>query len=110
MIYDRQPKGFEELLSLEHVGPQTVRALSLISELIYGAPASHRDPARFSFAHGGKDGVPFPVDRRTYDQSIELLAKAVGRSKIDLGEKREAFRRLDGSFRRLDAGASAGLG
>ncbi len=110
VIYDRQPKGFEELLSLEHVGPQTVRALSLISELIYGAPASCRDPARFSFAHGGKDGIPFPVDRRTYDQSIELLARAIGRSKIDLGEKREAFQRLDGSFRRVDAGASAGPG
>lgn len=100
VIYDRQPKGFEELLSLEHVGPKTVRALSLISELIYGVPSSHRDPARFSFAHGGKDGIPFPVDRKTYDQSIELLAGAVGRSQIDLSEKREAFRRLDGSFRR----------
>ena len=100
VIYDRQPKGFEELLSLEHVGPKTIRALSLISELIYGVPACYRDPARFSFAHGGKDGIPFPVDRQTYDQSIELLAKAIQRSKIDVSEKREAFQRLDGSFRR----------
>lgn len=101
VIYDRQPKGFEELLSLENVGPKTIRALSLISELIHGVPASYRDPARFSFAHGGKDGIPFPVDRRTYDQSIELLAKAIQRSKIDVSEKRAAFQRLDGSFRRL---------
>lgn len=100
VIYDRQPQGFEELLGLEHVGPATIRALSLISELIYGVASSHRDPARFSFAHGGKDGIPFPVDRKTYDESIELLARAVARSKIDLSEKREAFRRLDGSFRR----------
>jgi hypothetical protein len=100
VIYDRQPKGFEELLSLENVGPKTIRALSLISELIYGVPASHRDPARFSFAHGGKDGIPFPVDRRTYDQSIELLARAIGRAKVDVTEKREAFKRLDGSFRK----------
>ena len=99
VIYERQPKGFEELLSIEGVGPKTVRALSLISELVYGAPPSFRDPARYSFAHGGKDGYPFPVDRQTYDQSIQLLAQAVQKARIDNSEKREALRRLNTAFR-----------
>jgi hypothetical protein len=99
VIYERQPKGFEELLSIEGVGPKTVRALSLISELVYGAPPSFRDPARYSFAHGGKDGYPFPVDRQTYDKSIQLLAQAVQRARLDNTEKREALRRLNTAFR-----------
>jgi hypothetical protein len=99
VIYERQPKGFEELLSIEGVGPKTVRALSLISELVYGAPPSFRDPARYSFAHGGKDGYPFPVDRQTYDKSIQLLAQAVQRARLDNMEKREALRRLNTAFR-----------
>ena len=99
VIYERQPKGFEELLSIEGIGPKTVRALSLISELVYGAPPSFRDPARYSFAHGGKDGYPFPVDRQTYDQSIQLLAQAVQKARIDNSEKREALRRLNTAFR-----------
>jgi len=93
--YERTPADFEELLSLPGVGPKTVRALSLLSELIYAAPPSFNDPARFSFAHGGKDGIPFPVDRPTYDQSIELLRKAVLRSGIENTEKRQAINRLD---------------
>jgi len=99
VIYERQPRGFEELLSIEGVGPKTVRALSLISELVYGAPPSFRDPARYSFAHGGKDGYPFPVDRQTYDQSIQLLAQAVQKARVDNTEKREALRRLNTAFR-----------
>ena len=98
LIYDRQPEGFEGLIGLEGVGPKTVRALSLIAELVYGAPASFRDPARYSFAHGGKDGHPFPVDRYTYDTSIELLAQAVRQAKIDNAEKREALSRLSQGF------------
>jgi hypothetical protein len=99
VIYERQPKGFEELLSIEGVGPKTVRALSLISELVYGTPPSFRDPARYSFAHGGKDGYPFPVDRQTYDRSIQLLAQAVQKARVDNTEKREALRRLNTAFR-----------
>lgn len=98
LIQDRQPKGFEELLSIEGVGPKTIRALSLISELIYGVPASFRDPARYSFAHGGKDGHPFPVDRETYDKSIELLARAVQKARIDNTEKNKALSRLYKDF------------
>jgi len=100
LISERQPKVFEELLSLQGVGPKTLRALSLISELVYGVPASFRDPARYSFAHGGKDGHPFPVDRQTYDKSIQLLAQAVYKARIDYTEKREALSRLGKGFLR----------
>jgi hypothetical protein len=93
--YERQPKDFEQLLGLEGVGAKTIRALSLISELIYGVAPSYRDPARYSFAHGGKDGIPYPVDRKTYDQSIELLRKAINRAKLGLSEKNEAEKRLN---------------
>jgi hypothetical protein len=72
-----EPKKIEELLLIEGVGPKTIRALSLIGELIYSKPASKIDPARYSFAHGGKDGTPFPVDRRTYDETIRILNKAL---------------------------------
>jgi hypothetical protein len=93
--YERQPQDFEQLLGLQGVGARTLRALSLISELVHGVPPSYRDPARYSFAHGGKDGIPYPVDRKTYDQSIELLGKAINKSKLGLREREEAMRRLD---------------
>jgi len=93
--YERQPGNFEELLGLPGVGAKTIRALSLISELVYGIAPSYRDPARYSFAHGGKDGIPYPVDHQTYDQSIELLRKAVGRTKLGIREKNEAVGRLE---------------
>jgi hypothetical protein len=92
--YERQPEGFEHLLGLQGVGAKTIRALSLISELVHGVAPSYRDPARYSFAHGGKDGIPYPVDRQTYDKSIELLRKAINKSKISLSEKRDAEVRL----------------
>jgi len=93
--YERQPNNFEQLLGLRGVGPKTIRALSLISELVYGVAPSYRDPARYSFAHGGKDGIPYPVDRKTYDQSIELLSRAINRTKLGIGEKRETLNRLN---------------
>jgi hypothetical protein len=93
--YERQPKDFEQLLGLEGVGPKTIRALSLISELVYGVAPSYRDPARYNFAHGGKDGIPYPVDRKTYDKSIELLRKAINRAKLGIKEKNEAEGRLN---------------
>lgn len=93
--YDNQPDNFERLISLQGVGPKTIRALSLISELIYGVSPSYRDPAVFSFAHGGKDGIPYPIDRQTYDRSIELLARLISRARLSVIEKREAFGRLD---------------
>ena len=92
--YERAPKDFESLLGIEGVGPKTLRALSLTSEVVHGTPASVRDPARFAFAHGGKDGTPFPVDRETYDRTIEILGLAVNRAKVDRSERVKAFRRL----------------
>jgi hypothetical protein len=92
--YERAPQDFESLLGIEGVGPKTLRALALASELLHGTPASMRDPARFAFAHGGKDGIPFPVDRETYDKTIDVLNKAINRSSIDRSEKVKAFRRL----------------
>ncbi len=92
--YERQPNNFEELVGLAGVGAKTIRALSLISELVYGVAPSYRDPARYSFAHGGKDGIPYPVDRKTYDQSIELLRKAISKTKLGIREKNEAIDRL----------------
>jgi len=92
--YERAPADFEALLGMEGVGPKTLRALALASELVHGTPASMRDPARFAFAHGGKDGTPFPVDRITYDTTIEILNKALNRSAVDRSDKVQAFKRL----------------
>jgi hypothetical protein len=92
--YDRAPENFEALLGLEGVGARTLRALALVSEVIWGTPASTRDPARFAFAHGGKDGTPFPVDRATYDQTIDALHRAMARAHVDRSEKVDALRRL----------------
>ncbi|MGQ9602419.1 MAG: DUF763 domain-containing protein [Candidatus Bipolaricaulia bacterium] len=92
--YERQPEGFEALLSLEGVGPKTVRALALLSELVYGAELDWRDPARYSFAHGGKDGHPYPVDRRGYDRTIEVLRRAIEEAKLGRREKLAALKRL----------------
>jgi uncharacterized protein len=92
--YERAPGNFEALLGIEGVGPKTLRALSLASELVHGTPASMRDPARFAFAHGGKDGTPFPVDRETYDRTIEVLGNAINRSEIGRSDKVAAFKRL----------------
>lgn len=93
--YERQPQDFERLLGLSGVGAKTLRALSLVAEIIHGVAPSYRDPARYSFAHGGKDGIPYPVDKPTYDKSIELLSRAINHTKIGLSEKQQAFRRLD---------------
>jgi hypothetical protein len=94
--YERAPENFEALLGIEGVGAKTLRALALASELVHGTPATLRDPARFSFAHGGKDGTPFPVDKATYDLTIEILHTAINKAAIDRSEKTKAFRRLAG--------------
>jgi hypothetical protein len=93
--YERAPEDFETVLATPGLGPKALRALVLTAELIYGAKATARDPARFSFAHGGKDGTPYPVDRATYDQTIEVLRNALGRAKkIDRSERIRALKRL----------------
>ena len=92
--YERAPEDFESLLGMEGVGGRTLRALALVSEIIYGTPASTRDPARFSFAHGGKDGFPYPVDTGTYDKTVEVLRAAVTKAGIDRSERVAALKRL----------------
>jgi hypothetical protein len=82
------------LLSIEGVGPKTIRALSLLSELVYGEAPSYRDPVRFSFAHGGKDGYPYPVDRKTYDKTIEVMKKAIESARVGNRDKIDAVKRL----------------
>jgi hypothetical protein len=92
--YQAAPENFEELLAVRGVGAKTLRALALLAELTHGEVASVRDPARFSFAHGGKDGTPFPVDRATYDDTIAWLREAVDRAKVGHSERLHALRRL----------------
>jgi hypothetical protein len=92
--YERQAADFEELLGAPGIGPQTLRSLSLIAEIIYQAPASHRDPAAYSFAHGGKDGHPYHVNRPLYDANLERLRQAISGAKIGRTEKTEALRSL----------------
>ncbi|NIP56769.1 MAG: DUF763 domain-containing protein [Gemmatimonadetes bacterium] len=92
--YESGPEDFEGLLGVRGVGARSLRALALLSEVVYGEPASLRDPARFSFAHGGKDGHPYPVDRETYDRSIHLLREAVDRAKVARTEGVKALKRL----------------
>ena len=89
--YEEQPEDFERLLAMPGVGAKTVRSLALVSEVIYGAKPSFRDPARFSFAHGGKDGIPFPVDRDTYDRTLHILNESINRAKLGDPDKLRAI-------------------
>jgi len=91
----QEPENFEELLSLKGVGPKTIRALSLVSEVIYGAKPSYEDPARYSFAHGGKDSTPFPVNKSVYDATLAIIERGIKKSKISNREKVKAKRRLN---------------
>jgi len=92
--YEAGPENFESLLTIRGVGPKTLRALSLLLEIVYGAAPSFRDPVRFSYAHGGKDGHPYPVNREVYDSSITFLKEAVNAAKIGEPEKKRSFERL----------------
>lgn len=94
LAYERGTSDFESLLLLEGVGPRTLQSLTLVSEVIYGSPTRFNDPARFSFAHGGKDGHPFPVPLKVYDETIAVLKSAVDRSKIGVSDKQQAIRQL----------------
>lgn len=94
LAHEKQPKEFEELLLLEGVGPRTVQSLALVSEVVHGTPSRFKDPARFSFAHGGKDGHPFPVPTKTYDEVISTMQTAVQRAKMDSTDKAQALKKL----------------
>ena len=94
LSHEKNPSDFEELLLLEGMGPRTLQSLALVSEVIYGTSARFTDPARFSFAHGGKDGHPFPVPLNVYDETISVLSKAVYKAKIDQADKLHAIQKL----------------
>ena len=92
--YQAQPKDFESLMLTPGLGPRTLQSLTLVSEVIYGTPSRFNDPARFSFAHGGKDGHPFPVPIKIYDESIRVLRESIEKSKLGFKEKSECLQRL----------------
>lgn len=93
--YEIQPEKYEDLIMLKGIGPKKIRALALISDIIYGEKASWKDPVKYSFAHGGKDGFPYPVDRKTYDHSIETMKDALYQAKLDDKDKISAIKRLN---------------
>lgn len=94
LAHERQVTDFESLLLLEGVGPRAIQSLTLVSEIIHGTPSRFTDPARFSFAHGGKDGHPFPVPTKTYDQTIDVLRTALEKAKLGNTDKFEAVKNL----------------
>jgi hypothetical protein len=94
VAYERDLRGFADLLLVENLGPRTLQTLAMVAEVVHGTPTRFSDPARFSFALGGKDGHPFPVPLKTYDESIHMLRTSLGASKLDGSEKMEGFRRL----------------
>jgi uncharacterized protein len=94
--YEAGPADYPALLAVPGVGAKGLRALALVAELTYGEPTSVRDPASYAFAHGGKDGTPFPVDRATYDATIESLRRAVAEARVGRADKVQALKRLAG--------------
>jgi hypothetical protein len=94
LAYERPLKDFADALLLQGLGPRTLQALALVSEVIFGQPTRFDDPARFAFALGGKDGHPFPVPLSVYDQSIRFLGRALERARLDRGEKMQGMERL----------------
>jgi hypothetical protein len=95
VAYEKDLHDFAELLLVENLGPRTLQSLALVAEVVHGAPSRFSDPARFSFAHGGKDRHPFPVPLKTYDESLNVLRGALDASKVGDKEKLEGFRRLN---------------
>lgn len=93
-VYEFQPSNYEELLGFRGVGPATVRGLALVAEVIYGEKPSWKDPVKYSFAYGGKDGVPRPVDRRAMDESIQILRQTVKNARVGEMEKMRSLQKL----------------
>jgi hypothetical protein len=92
--YEQKPADFEKLISLEGVGAKTLRALALIADLIYAKPISFKDPARYSFAHGGKDGYPYKINLADYERTINILEKCINKAKIETTDRVKALHRL----------------
>ncbi len=99
LTYERAPANIEEVLEIRGVGAKFIRALSLVSDIIFGAPVSFEDPAVYSYAHGGKDGTPYPVDRNVYDATIEVLERAIKKAKIGEREKLKALKKISEVFK-----------
>ena len=95
VAHERDLRDFASLLLVEQLGPRTLQSLALVAEVIHGTPTRFADPARFSFAHGGKDGHPFPVPLHTYDDTIAVLRRSLDRARVDALEKRDGLKRLD---------------
>ncbi|MBF4492739.1 DUF763 domain-containing protein [Flavobacterium sp. MR2016-29] len=100
--HENKPEDFEELLLLKGMGPRALQSLALVSEIIYGTPTRFEDPARFSFAHGGKDGHPFPVPVKIYDETIDTLQRAINRAKIGNNDKIQAIQKLSEISRKAE--------
>ena len=100
--YERQLRDFASLLLVENLGPRTLQTLALVAEVVHGAPARFSDPARFSFALGGKDRHPFPVPLKTYDESLAVLRRSLDAAKLGATEKTDGFKRLDGLVRAVE--------
>jgi hypothetical protein len=95
VAYERDLKNFADLLLVQNLGPRTLQTLAMVAEVVHGTPVRFSDPARFSFALGGKDGHPFPVPLKPYDESIQILRRSLDGAKVDGGAKIEGYRRLD---------------
>ena len=102
VAYERGLHDFAELLLLEKLGPRTLQSLALVADVVHGAPSRFNDPARFSFAHGGKDGHPAPVPLKTYDESLNFLRNSLHAARLGHTEKLDGFRRLDGFVRMVE--------
>jgi hypothetical protein len=102
VAYERELHNFAELLLLEKLGPRTLQSLALVAEVVHGAPSRFNDPARFAFAHGGKDGHPSPVPLKTYDESLNLLRSSLDTARVGDTEKLNGFRRLEGFVRSVE--------
>jgi len=103
IAHDRELKTFADLLLVEKLGPRTLQSLALVAEVIHGTPTRFRDPARFSFAHGGKDGHPFPVPLKTYDASIDVLRRSLDAARVGRAEKMDGMKRLDAFVRAIES-------
>lgn len=103
LAHEQDLRDFASFLLVEGLGPRTLQSLALVAEVVHGAPSRFADPARFSFAHGGKDGHPFPVPLKTYDESLGVLRRALDAAKLGHTEKLEGFRRLDCLTRNVEA-------
>jgi hypothetical protein len=102
MAYEREFRDFASLLLMEKLGPRTLQSLVLVAEVVHGAPSRFSDPARFSFAHGGKDGHPFPVPLKTYDESLGVLRRSLDKAKMGDRDKLDGFARLDRFVRAIE--------